>query len=159
MSIQSAIREGSINPSLAATDKSGAIRELLSGLVAAKAVDEQHEAELLTAIERREELGSTGIGCGVAIPHAKHPFISQTTVGIGINDSGIDFQSIDNEPTHLFFLVLSPHDQPAHHLQTLEFISRILSDDMLRRELRQARTSSDVLQTLERHAADALTAV
>ena len=66
---------------------------------------------------KREELGSTGIGRGVAVPHTKHPSVDRLIGTVGVSQEGIDFQSLDGEKVHLFFLLVSPPDRPGDHLR------------------------------------------
>lgn len=98
---------------------------------------------------KREELGSTGIGRGIAVPHTKHPSVDQLTGTVGISQEGVDFQSLDGEPVQLFFLLVSPPDRPGDHLRALENISRQLRDDTFCRFLKQAKSTDDVKTLLE----------
>lgn len=82
------------------------------------------EEQLLRRLQEREQLGSTGIGAGIAIPHCKLPGLRQGIVAIGIAPQGVDFGSADGQPVRLFFLVISPDNAPAEHLQVLSAISR-----------------------------------
>jgi PTS system fructose-specific IIA component/PTS system nitrogen regulatory IIA component len=98
---------------------------------------------------KREELGSTGIGRGIAVPHTKHASVSQPVGTVGISRGGVDFQSLDGEKVQLFFLLISPPDRPGDHLRALENISKQLQDDTFCRFLKQSKTANDVRQILE----------
>ena len=136
-----------IKPELAAQDKEGVIRELAGALVAAGEVAEEDLESIVGAIMKREELGSTGIGRGVAVPHTKHPSVEKLVGTVGVSADGVDFSSLDGENVQLFFLLVSPPDRPGDHLRALENISRQLRDDMFCRFLKQAKSVEDI-QTL-----------
>ena len=135
------IRVQAIKADLAAEDKEGAIQELVAGLVEAKDILEGEQDSIVKAIMKREELGSTGIGRGVAVPHTKHPSVSRLIGTVGVSSEGVDFNSLDGEKVQLFFLLISPPDRPGDHLRALENISRQLRDDTFCRFLKQAKTS------------------
>lgn len=118
---------------LAATDKPGVLGEFASLLVARGKVRDKDG--LVRVILEREAQGSTGIGDGIAIPHAKSRELSDMVVAFGRSSRGIDFGSLDGKPTHLFFLLLTPEDRPAEHLKTLARISRIMRNAALREAL------------------------
>ncbi len=105
--------------------------------------------DIVRAIIKREELGSTGIGRGVAVPHTKHPSVERLVGTVGISHEGVDFDSLDGEKVQLLFLLVSPPDRPGDHLRALENISRQLRDDMFCKFLKQAKTSEDICQLLE----------
>jgi PTS system fructose-specific IIA component/PTS system nitrogen regulatory IIA component len=134
-----------VRPELAATDKEAAIREMLQALANAGAL----EADVLEAILRREELGSTGIGRGVAVPHAKHDGLAGLAGLVAVSAEGIDFQSLDGEKVHIFFLLISPSGRPSDHLKALEYISRQVRSDVFCRFLRQAKGPDDLRRVLD----------
>ena len=138
-----------INPELKATDKEGVIREMVQSLVDAGGIKKEDYEGIVKAIHRREELGSTGIGRGIAIPHIKHPSVKRTVGTVAISAEGIDFESLDNEKTQLFFLVISPKYDPGGHLRVMERLSRRLKDDTLRESLKQAKTREEIIALLE----------
>ena len=143
------IRVQAIKADLVAEDKDGAIRELVAGLVASQDIMEGEQEGIIKAIMKREELGSTGIGRGVAVPHTKHPSVNRLIGTVGVSVEGVDFNSLDGEKVQLFFLLISPPDRPGDHLRALENISRQLRDDTFCRFLKQAKTAEDVQQLLE----------
>lgn len=138
-----------IRPNLASSNKDEVIREMTSALVEAKEIAEDEMESIIKAIAKREELGSTGIGRGVAVPHTKHPSVDHLVGTVGVSVEGVDFKSLDGEKVQLFFLLISPPDRPGDHLRALENISRQLRDDMFCRFLKQSKTSEDIWQLLE----------
>lgn len=138
-----------IKAELAAGDKESVIRELVGALISAGQIQESEHDSIVKAIMKREELGSTGIGRGVAVPHTKHPSVDRLIGTVGVSQEGIDFQSLDGEKVQLFFLLVSPPDRPGDHLRALENISRQLRDDTFCRFLKQAKSADDIKQLLE----------
>jgi PTS system fructose-specific IIA component/PTS system nitrogen regulatory IIA component len=138
-----------IRAELAAEDKESVIRELVAALVEAGRVSENDSEDIVGAIIKREELGSTGIGRGVAVPHTKHPSVDKLVGTVGISHDGVDFDSLDGEKVQLLFLLISPPDRPGDHLRALENISRQLRDDMFCKFLKQSKTCEDICQLLE----------
>ena len=131
---------GAIRAELKASNKEAAIREMVQALVEAGKVEADECESIVKAILKREELGSTGIGRGVAVPHTKHPSVDRLTGTVAVSGEGVDFASLDGEAVHLFFLLISPPDRPGDHLRALENISRQLRDDTFCRFLKQAKT-------------------
>jgi mannitol/fructose-specific phosphotransferase system IIA component (Ntr-type) len=134
---------------LAAIDKPGAVREMVQALATAGAVEADEADSIVKAIMKREELGSTGIGRGVAVPHTKHPSVDRLVGTVAVSREGVDFASLDGEIVQLFFLLISPPDRPGDHLRALENISRQLRNDTFCRFLKQAKTADDIRQLLE----------
>ena len=130
------------------TDKEGAIRGLVGALKAAGIVPAESEDSIVAAILKREELGSTGIGNGVAVPHTKHVSVSKLVAAIALTRDGVDFQSLDGGQVHILFLLVSPPDRPGDHLRGLENISRHLRNQNFCNFLRQAKTKEDVITLL-----------
>jgi PTS system nitrogen regulatory IIA component len=112
---------------LPATDRRGVLRELAERVAATGLV--RDAGALFRALLEREQLGSTGIGHGVAIPHCKLEGLEQGILAVGIARPPVEFGAADGDPVALFFLVLSPDDSPAEHLQTLARISRWVRAD------------------------------
>ena len=138
-----------IQPNLAAIGKEDVIREMTAALVEAGDIQASELESTIKAIAKREELGSTGIGRGVAVPHTKHPSVDRLVGTVGVSVQGVDFKSLDGEKVHLFFLLISPPDKPGDHLRALENISRQLRDDTFCRFLKQSKTAADIWQLLE----------
>ena len=138
-----------IRGSMSAADKQGAIREMVQSLVDAKRVSADEFESIVKAILKREELGSTGIGRGVAVPHTKHPSVDRLVGTVAVSALGVDFASLDGEQVHLFFLLISPPDRPGDHLRALENISRQLRDDTFCRFLKQASAPQEITTLLD----------
>jgi PTS system fructose-specific IIA component/PTS system nitrogen regulatory IIA component len=137
-----------IRANVEASTKEGAIREMVKSLVEAKRVADGDFEGIIKAILKREELGSTGIGRGVAVPHTKHPSVDRLVGTVAVSATGVDFASLDGEVVHLFFLLISPPDRPGDHLRALENISRQLRDDTFCRFLKNAKTPEEIAQLL-----------
>ena len=131
------------------TDKEGALTELLDALIRVKAVRKAKRDSILDALVKREELGSTGIGMGVAIPHTKHDDVRKLIGVVGRSAAGVDFKALDGEPVHVFFLILSPPDQPAEHLKALEQISCLIRHEHFCRFIENAKSLEELNETLE----------
>lgn len=143
------VRMEAIRPVLEAVDKESVIRELTTALLEAGGIVQQECESIVTAILKREELGSTGIGRGVAVPHTKHPSVDQLVGTVGVSREGIDFDSLDGEKAQLFFLLISPPDRPGDHLRALENIARQLRDETFCKFLKQSKTVEEIQQLLE----------
>lgn len=138
-----------ITPNLSSEDKEAVIEELVESLVKANEVNPEEKGSIVKAILKREELGSTGIGRGVAVPHTKHPSFDHLVGTVGVSIEGVDFNSLDREKVQLFFLLISPPDRPGDHLRALENISRQLRDATFCKFLKHAKTVEDIQQLLE----------
>jgi mannitol/fructose-specific phosphotransferase system IIA component (Ntr-type) len=135
---------------LPATNKEGVIREMVESLRAAGQFRGADLEDIIRAILKREFLGSTGIGRGVAIPHTKHNSVERLIGTVALSDKGIAFDSLDGEPVHVFVLLISPQDRPGDHLRALENVSRSLRDDSFVRSLRTAKTREEIIALLDR---------
>jgi PTS system fructose-specific IIA component/PTS system nitrogen regulatory IIA component len=143
------ICKDAIRTQLEADEKEAVIRAMARSLLEAKQINERDFGSIVEAILKREELGSTGIGRGVAVPHTKHASIDHLMGTVAVSEAGVDFDSLDGEKVHLLFLLVSPPDRPGDHLRALENISRQLRDDTFCRFLKQSKTPADVWQLLE----------
>jgi PTS system fructose-specific IIA component/PTS system nitrogen regulatory IIA component len=138
-----------ISAEIAAADKESVITELVQSLLDAGEVSAGDKDDIIAAILKREELGSTGIGRGVAVPHTKHSSVQKLVGTVGVSAEGVDFNSLDGEKVQLFFLLVSPPERPGDHLRALENISRQLRDDTFCRFLKQSKTTEDIRQLLD----------
>ena len=129
-----------IIPGLSGTTKEGVIREMVESLRGAGQFKNADIEDVVKAIQKREMLGSTGIGRGVAIPHTKHNSVDRLTGTVAVSRTGVAFDSLDGEPVYVFVLLISPQDRPGDHLRALENVSRLLRDDNFVRALRAAET-------------------
>ncbi len=135
---------------LPAANKEGVIRAMVESLRAAGQFRGADLDDIIRAILKREFLGSTGIGRGVAIPHTKHNSVERLIGTVAISHKGIAFDSLDGEPVHVFVLLISPQDRPGDHLRALENVSRSLRDDNFVRALRGATTREEIIALLDR---------
>ena len=143
------VSRDAIKADLSADDKEGVIREMVQALLAAHKVPAEEFESIIKAILKREELGSTGIGRGVAVPHTKHPSVERLVGTVAVSSEGVDFNSLDGEKVHLFFLLISPPDRPGDHLRALENVSRQLRDETFCRFLKQAKNAEDIVNLLD----------
>ncbi len=143
------ISEKAIRAELTADTKEGVIAELVESLLQVGEIGADEKADIIAAIMKREELGSTGIGRGVAVPHTKHGSVDKLVGTVGVSVDGVDFNSLDGEKVQLFFLLISPPERPGDHLRALENISRQLRDETFCRFLKQSKTPDDIHQLLE----------
>ena len=134
---------------LGATDKESVVSEMVDALVAASQLRGDDRDDIIRAIMKREQLGSTGIGRGIAVPHTKHPSVDRLIGTVGISVPGVDFDSLDGDRVQLFFLLISPPDRPGDHLRALEYISRPLRDDAFCKVLKQSKSAEDIQHLLE----------
>jgi len=124
---------------LQATEKEAVVQEIVGALVAAGRVPEASSKKVIKALMDREELGSTGIGSGVAVPHAKHDSISDLVCAIGRSKKGINFDALDGEPVFIVFLLLSSKSASGSHLEALATISRLVRGEKFVKFLRDAK--------------------
>jgi nitrogen PTS system EIIA component len=147
MKILDILGEDAIAADLAGETKPDVIRELASVLSArypAISVD-----RLVEVLLEREKLGSTAIGEGIAIPHGKLPKLSGVVAAFGRSRAGVDFQSLDGGPTHLFFLLVAPEDASGAHLKALARVSRLLRDKDFRDRLLTVETRGDLYRAIK----------
>jgi len=149
MKLRDFIVTQAIVPELTATDRDGAIRELVGSLAAAGAVPQSSVDDVVAALVKREQNGSTGFGKGVAVPHVKHPKVKAMAGTIGRSVNGIDFAALDHQPVYTIVLLLSPENQPQQHLQAMNIVFSNLQKDMFRRWLRGAETREAIIELLD----------
>lgn len=136
---------------LESRDKRGALGELCAALAAAEPGLEA--GSLLSILEAREALQSTGIGEGVAIPHGKLPGLPRLLASFARSRAGVDFESIDGAPTHLFFLLVVPEHAGGAHLKALARISRFFRDEAFRKALLEAGSREEIVAAIEQEDA------
>ena len=146
MKIKDILDEASIIQDLRSTNKKGVLEELSNVLVErGKLPDRDKVVEVLLD---REKLGSTGIGDGIAIPHGKMKGIKELATSFGRSIKGVNFESIDNKPTYLFFLLVAPENSAGIHLKALARISRLLKDPSFRNRLMEGRDREDLFRVI-----------
>ena len=136
-----------LNPAAVAADlKSAGKSEVLAELTDAmlRVENSLDHDEVVRVLQERERLGSTGIGDGVAIPHGKLKKIKDLMISFGRSRAGIDFDSMDGKPAHLFFLLVAPEESVGVHLKMLARISKLLKSPMVRQRLLEANGSEEI---------------
>jgi mannitol/fructose-specific phosphotransferase system IIA component (Ntr-type) len=142
------VREAIISD-LTATTREGVIREMINRLSATGYLRPEDVEDVFREIMRREQLASTGIGRGIAIPHAKHPSLERLVGTVAVSHAGVPFDSIDREPVHVFVLLISPKDRPGDHLRALENVVRRMRDDQFVRSLQASVDHQQIWELLE----------
>ncbi len=138
-----------IVPDLVVSTKDEAIKTMVSSLKSAGVFKSEDEESIVAAILKREELGSTGIGKGVAVPHTKHPSVDRLVATVALCKGGVDFASLDGEDVFVLFLLVSPPDRPGDHLRALETISKHLRNENFYNFLKQCNSVQDIYDLLE----------
>ncbi|GAB4552705.1 MAG: PTS sugar transporter subunit IIA [Geothermobacteraceae bacterium] len=148
MKLTELLKPEAINPDLSATGKNQALVELTESLL--KVEPGLDRDEVVEVLKERESLGSTGIGDGVAIPHGKLKQLDRLLLSFGRSRQGVDFDSMDGQPAHLFFLLVAPEDSVGVHLKTLARISKLLKNPEVRSSLLAAEGAADIFAIIER---------
>ncbi len=143
---------------LVASDKQGAISELVELLAAKTGLSAQGAADLKQAVWQREQMRTTGIGCGVGIPHGKSAGCAGLRMAIGRAANPIEYGAIDGRPVQLIILLVSAPDQTGPHIQALASISRLLTDENFRNALKKAASASDLYRLIAEQEAKMVTA-
>lgn len=134
---------------LTAKEKVEAIKELATALIQQGFITETEE--FFSAILRRENLESTGIGYGVAIPHARTKAVKNIVLAFGRSQPGVDFSSLDGKPSHLIFLIAAPEEKKSEYIITLARLSKILRSEEVRVKLNRAKNPEEVLTIIQQH--------
>ena len=141
-----------IIPEMQAAGRWQAITEIVDQLVALRRIREADRETVLAALRQREETMSTGIGFGIAIPHASSDCVSTVVAGFGRSKAGIEFDSLDSKLVHFIVLFVVPRDQFQTHLRTLAAIAKFLNDPTVREELANASDAAAILNVFENRA-------
>ncbi|MCS7180942.1 MAG: PTS sugar transporter subunit IIA [bacterium] len=147
MKIVDYLKEDCIITNLKSRDKKNVLREMIKLLEKNGYVKEGEK--ILETVMEREKLGSTGIGQGIAIPHAKTDQINDIICALAISQNGVDFDSLDGEPVYIIFLVLAPTKSIGQHLKTLAKIARLLKDKVFRNTLRNCKTPEEAIKVIK----------
>jgi len=147
MKIMDILVRDAVIPELEASAKEPLLAEMARDL--AKAVPSLDADRLYSVLIEREALQSTGIGEGVAIPHGKMPGLDSLVASFARSRVGLDFASIDGQPTHLFFLLVVPEHSGGQHLKALARISRFFRDPAFRQKLTEAKVVEDIFAAIE----------
>lgn len=148
MKLVSLLSERRIVPDMKSETHWDALGELIDHLVMTGHVPAERREGILKALHQREEQVSTGIGHGVAIPHAYCDQIEQPLAVFGRSREGIEFEACDNAPVHFVVLLLVPKNQPHVHLQTLASIARLFSQGEVRKKMREAEGADGIMRAL-----------
>src|SRR5437868_13326598 len=149
MKLKEFIVAEAIVPELKASDRDGVIRELVQSLSEAGAMPADAVDEVVAALSKREQNGSTGFGKGVAVPHVKHAKVKKMAGTVGRSVNGIDFAALDHQPVYSVFLLLSPDNQPQQHLQAMNIVFSNLQTDTFLRFLRQSTSREAIVDLLD----------
>ena len=137
----------SIKLSIESKNKKDAIKELVEVLVKSGKVKDKKK--MIQTLMEREELGSTGIGQGIAIPHGKSDTVSDLAAAFGVSADGVSFDSLDGEPVNIFFLLVAPEGAAGAHLKDLARISSLLKDKYFRKSLLSAQSPEEVIKIIQ----------
>ncbi|MFZ4115770.1 MAG: PTS sugar transporter subunit IIA [Chthoniobacterales bacterium] len=140
------LSENQIIPNMLATEKWQAIEEIVSFLIQGGYIQAKDKENVLSVLCQREETMSTGIGFGVAIPHASSNAVQELTVAFGRSQSGIEFESLDDKPVHFIVLFLVPEHQFQTHLKTLSAIAKFFNDRFMRDALVKAPDAAAIME-------------
>jgi PTS system nitrogen regulatory IIA component len=146
MKICDVLDRRSILPDLKARNKIGILEELVVPVAEIAGVNWK---DLTKVLMERERLGSTGIGGGIGIPHGKMKNLESLVLGFGLSRKGVDFESLDGQPTHIFFLLITPENNTGLHLKLLARISRILKNDPFKSRLLEAADGDEILRIIK----------
>ena len=146
MKILDVLPKEAIIDNLQAQDKNGILEELVRPIADITGLDQE---SLVQVLVERERLGSTGIGGGIGIPHGKLKGLESLVLGFGLARKGVDFDSMDGRPTHIFFLLLTPENSTGLHLKLLARISKILKHDPFKEKLLNAADREEIYAVIE----------
>lgn len=149
MELMELLTEDMIRTGIESTNKREVIEELLDLMVAKHELRVIHRHQVLEEIMKRENAYSTGIGNGVAMPHARLSFISDPVTAFGVCRDGVDFQSIDGLPVKVVILLLTPADSHDEHLKTIANIAHLMSRRKLPGRLAASSSAAEVMEILE----------
>lgn len=147
MKILDILAEDSIIPELKGRTKKQVLEELIDALLKNKSHLDRDR--LMAVLLERERLGSTGIGDGIAIPHGKMRDLDQLALSFGRSTQGVDFESMDGKPVHLFFLLVAPENCAGIHLRALAKIARLLKNGTVRKKLGNVQGREDVYSVIQ----------
>jgi PTS system nitrogen regulatory IIA component len=146
MKILDVLKKETILVDLKSKDKTGVINELVTPVARLAGIEHK---KLVRVLLEREQLGSTGIGGGIGIPHGKLKGMDSLILGFGLSRSGIDFESMDDKPTYIFFLLVTPENSTGLHLKLLAQISRLLKKEMFKESLLKATDRDEVMTLIQ----------
>lgn len=148
MQIMDFLSRKAIVTDIKSTKKENVIEELVDALIESGDIEKRCRSKLISSLMGREALGSTAIGQGIAIPHAKSDCVEKLVAAFGLSNKGVDFDSLDGEPAYIFFLLVAPQDSAGPHLKALARISRLLKDKYFRDTLRTCEDDKAVIKII-----------
>lgn len=148
MKVMDFLSKGAIVAELKSSKKEDVIKELVDALIIGGEIEKRHRNKLIDALMSREELGSTAIGQGVAIPHAKSDCVGKLVAAFGLSSKGVDFDSLDGEAVYILFLLVAPQDSAGPHLKALARISRLLKDKYFRDNLKGCKDDKSIIKII-----------
>jgi mannitol/fructose-specific phosphotransferase system IIA component (Ntr-type) len=146
MNLSDLLDESVVNTSLRSSNRDELFAEVVEMLVRAGRIVDRDAG--LKALHARERLGTTGIGGGIAVPHGKSPTVPRLTAALGVSPQGVDYETPDNEPVRVVFLMLADAGNPGPHVECLAEIARLLQVPGLCDRLRSARTPAEALAVI-----------
>ena len=153
MKINDVLNPSAVSADLKSTTKEEVIAELVGLLIDAGEIEKKHKSKILDVLRAREALGSTAIGQGIAIPHAKCDCVKKLVGCMGVSKKGINFDSLDGEPAYIFFMLVAPVDSAGPHLKALARISRLLKDKYIRESLKVGKDEKTIFKLIQREDA------
>lgn len=129
--------------------KERVIREMVESLAAAGGFPDGDLEDITKAVLRREQLGTTGIGKNIAIPHSRHPSVNRLVGTLALAPGGLPFESLDGEPVYVFVLLVSPQERPGDHLRALEAVVRTMRNEDYVKQLRGCTSADEIWKLLE----------
>jgi len=151
MRLTDILSPGCVKVPLASKTKQAAIFELVDLMAEQTGIGEPDD--LKQAVWQREQTRTTGIGHGIAIPHGKAAGCSELRMAVGVSPTPIEFEAIDRKPVSVILLLTSPIDETGSHIQALARISRMLTDDDLRAQVRESPDADTLYQIIAEHEA------
>jgi mannitol/fructose-specific phosphotransferase system IIA component (Ntr-type) len=149
MKLSDIIVTDALVPELRADQRDGVIEELILAMANTGAISKRSVKDAMAAVLARENQATTGIGKGIALPHAKTKAVRKVVGTIGRSSAGIDFNALDSKPVYIVILLLSNPDDPDEHLQAMETIFKHVQRDMFRKFLRQSQTSEAIADLIK----------
>lgn len=138
-----------VNLNLKGTTKAEIIEEMAQLFVESGIIDSEDLKEFIGEINEREKLTPTGMQDGIAIPHAKTPLVKSLSLAMGISSKGVDFESMDEEPSKLIFMIAAPEKTKQEHLDLLAEISKLSFEEELVEQLENVKTVEEVFEKLK----------
>ena len=148
MQVMDFLSKKAILTDIKSSKKEDVIKEMVDALISSGDIEKRCRNKLMESLMAREALGSTAIGQGIAIPHAKSDCVEKLVAAFGLSKKGVDFDSLDGELAYIFFLLVAPQDSAGPHLKALARISRLLKDKYFRDTLRACEDDKAVIKII-----------